>query len=108
MGSNGVVKKDFAKMACVWVDMERGLYDWGAMSQPKTRDGKFLVVKARATKNGKRVDADEEYWFLNAPLQRPIRKEVGGRSIMVVDAVESLQRILARSIAKDSERRRKR
>jgi hypothetical protein len=47
MGSNGVVKKDFAKMACVWVDMERGLYDWGDMSQPKTRSGKFRVVKAR-------------------------------------------------------------
>lgn len=77
------------------------------LEPPYVNERGFLVVKARATRRGKRVDADEEYWFLNAPLQQPIRKEVGGRDIMVVDAAESLKRILARSIVRD-ERRRKR
>jgi hypothetical protein len=32
-------------MATIWVDMERGTYDWGERSVPKNGDGSFRVVK---------------------------------------------------------------
>jgi hypothetical protein len=40
-------KRDFAKMAVIYCDMERGLYDWGSKPQPKTVKGEFRVVHSQ-------------------------------------------------------------
>lgn len=41
----GASKRDFAKMAVIYVDQERGTYDWGDKPQPRTKSGEFRVVK---------------------------------------------------------------
>ena len=40
----------FQKAVLIWVDMERGLYEWGK-KPPKNKDGSYRVVKSQILKD---------------------------------------------------------
>ena len=41
----------FPKAVSIWVDMERGIYDWGERKTPRKMDGSFRVVHSRILKD---------------------------------------------------------
>jgi hypothetical protein len=41
----------FARAASIYVDMERGIYDWGERKQPRHKDGSYRVLKGRILKD---------------------------------------------------------
>lgn len=78
-------KRDWQKMAVIWVDMERGIYDWGNGSQPKNADGSYRVVKSQILKDLDLTtnyhNAKERLWanpkFLAALSAERLRRDHG-------------------------------
>lgn len=46
-----VVRSWLPKAAMLWVDMDRGLYEWGTRKAPRNGDGSYRVVRAQVLKD---------------------------------------------------------
>jgi len=91
-----VVRSWFPKAAMLWVDMERGLYDWGTKKPPRTGDGTYRVVRARILKDcGITVhyrDARPRIWR-NPAFLTLLEKERARRDHGIADMVEELEKV---------------
>jgi hypothetical protein len=91
-----VVRSWFPKAAMLWVDMERGLYDWGTMKPPRNADGSYRVVRARILKDcGLTVhyrDARPRIWR-NPAFLTLLEKERARRDHGIADMVEEIEKL---------------
>jgi len=75
----------FPDAARTWVDMERGVYDWGERKVPRNKKGEYLVIKARVLTDcritAKYANASWQIWsnpfFLKALEAERRRRDYG-------------------------------
>ena len=91
-----VVLSWFPKAAMLYVDMQRGLYDWGDKKPPRHNDGSYRVVKAQIlkdcgivpTRSKQRVDVWENPEFLKL-----VKREQDRRDHAMQDIVQEIEAI---------------
>ncbi len=86
----------FGRAARIWVDMERGLYDWGEKKPPRNGDGSLRVVKSQILKDlDITVDyhnARERVWQ-NPHFQRAVEIENRRRDVGIADVIKEIEAV---------------
>lgn len=89
-------RKWFSRAAQLWVDMERGIYNWGENKPPRHRDGSYRVVKAQILKDlGLTTDyhnAKERIWE-NPTFLECVKRECQRRDHGIVDVIHEIEAV---------------
>lgn len=86
----------WTKAAQIWVDQERGLYDWGEKKRPLDGDGKPRVVKSQILidcgMDPSQRDASKRIWR-NTEFLKLLDKERRRRDVAIVDVVHEIEAV---------------